>query len=707
MPKKTKVKSTETETPADESQAKLVYNPDAKEQAVVMAVYTSLDDMILARGQAFPEFNDRNLKTFIDDGDKRLNAFVVPRESYDPPKEEWQSNVPLPTIRDKQEKTLAGFALSVPDMEAKAFGENSVLNVDRAELAKWLIKGSYTQEENSVLENFWESWECATHGTVVKYEGYLKTRYNQKFITKYDIVTGKVEYTEAEVDVDDKCISYQLPLTEFYIRDFYIYDVQDQPEVAWVRYLDPDVFEQEFGKYANASFVKTKGNVSQADTETFYYKQKGWQTRSKANQIEVVRMYSKYKDSYRIVANGILLLDAPLLWRVNGVKVYPFAKAIWKPFVNKQFFYGNSFPNIMAGLYDSFNTTFNTMSDKQWRSMLPGMLVGRVNQDALDLEDQIISGSTKISVEDVSQVKPVPVQGINNADVMFFNVLAKAIEDTAPSLTGMMANKKATAREIVLADEKLQEMKTLYSEMITDLWRQKYYLRLANIQQNYPQPKTIQEKDEKTGQVVEKKVYKTYIVDNAELDPVTGERGTLAVQFRDVKGDEKNKLETEVSVEEKMMEKQGINYKKLIVPTTYLDNYRFQIEIMAGSVFRESQGRAQAQVLEKLEVISKMFPQVFVLNQNDYFEQVAKAYGDNPGKYLKKVEEFKAAAAKAQAAAAGQGAPGAEGAPAEGAPEGTGAPAPGPKTAMGGGEPAGPMGGEPAPAPAPVATKTK
>jgi hypothetical protein len=628
------------------------YQPSTDEQAVITDVYKSLSAMIKSRDQTYREFNDRTLKTFIDDGDKRLNAYVLSRDSYDPPKEEWQSNVPLPTIRDKQEKILAGFSLQVPDMEAKAFGENNILNVDRAEIAKWLIKGSYTQEENSVLENFWESWECACHGTVVKYEGYLKTRYKQKFITSYDIVTGKVEYTEAEVDVDDKCISYQVPLTEFYVRDFYVHNVQDEPEVAWVRYLDSDVFDIEFGKYANAKYVKTRSSFATTDTSSFYYQQKDWQTRANDRQIEVVRLYNKLKDSYRIVANGVLLLDAPLLWRVNGVKVYPFAKTIWKPFINKNFFYGNSFPNIMAGIYDSFNTTFNTMSDKQWRSMMPGMLVGRVNQDALDLEDQIITGTTKITVEDVNQVKPMPVEGINNADVLFFRIIGQAIEDSAPSLPSMMANKKATAREIVIADEKLQETKTIHKEMITDLWRQKYYLRLANIQQNYPQPKTTMVKDEKTGKEKEEKIYKTYIIDDAELDTMTGERGILAIQFRDVKPRERKKLEMQVSIEEEMMKQQGIVYKKLIIPTDYLDNYRFQLEIVSGGVYRESQGRAQALVLEKLEVIAKLFPQIFIANQEDYFEQVAKAYNDSPGKYLKKLEELKATVAKAQTAAA-------------------------------------------------------
>ncbi len=653
MPRKNKENQGETASQKEE-----VYNPGEIEQKVLTEAYTTVLEMIQTKDKGYPEINNRTLKAFWNDGDKRVNAHVTPRENYDPPKESWQSNLPLSTIRDKQEKTLAGYSLSVPDMTVKAFGENNFMDVNRAEVSKALVIGSYQQEENSVIENFWESWECATKGTVIKYEGYLKTKYKRKFVTKYDIVTGKVEYTEKEVNVDDKCISYLVPLSEFFVRDFYIHDIQDEPEIAWIRYLDEDVFDYEFGKYEKSKLVKTRVALADADTNTFYYKQKDWQERTKGKSpIEVIRLYNRIKDTYLIIANGVLLLEAPLLWNVNGTKVYPFAKTIFKPFVNKQFFWGNSFPNIMAGIYDSFNTTFNTMADKQWRSMMPGMLVGRVNQDAMDLEDEIISGSTHIHVEDVNQVKPVPVDGVNQADVLFFRMIAQLIADSAPSLPDVMANKNATAREIVIANQKLAETKVLYTEMIKDLWRQKYALRLANIQMNYPRPRKIAETD-KNGKIKETLIYRTYIIDDVVLDPITGERGMLAVQFRNVPAKQAKKVKEETSIEEAMMKQQGVAYKKLILPENYLDNYRYQMEIMDQAILKQSQGMAQAVILEKLGVVQKMFPQIFALQQNDYYEELAKAYGDNPQQALKKLaqlEELRKTVADQQAKQAQEG----------------------------------------------------
>lgn len=642
------------------------YIPSEQDKELLDRVYKNVHEMIDRRSQNYAEFNNKTLKRFVDDGDKRLNAYVMPKDAYDPPKDDWQSNLVLTTIRDKQKKILAGFSLQVPDMETKAFGEDSFMDVNRADIAKWLIRGSYTQEENSTVENFWEAWECSSRGTVIKYEGYLKTRVKQKYIKSYDIVTGKIESEEREVDVDDKCISLLVPLTEFYPWDFYVHGVQDQPRVAWIRYYDEDVFEYEFGKYKNAEYVEHCGKQTEADTTTFYYKNE-WEPRTGGKKIEVIRYYDRLKDEYVICANGVLLLNAPLLWRVNGSKVYPFAKSIWEPFANKDFFYGNSFPNLMSGDFDHYNTLFNTISDKQFRSMVPPLLVGAINKDALDLEDEIITHNGKITVEDISQVRELNTQGISNADVLMLQLITKNIEDKVPTMPDLIKSGGRTAREIIIAQEKLQELKVLYNEMMTDLWRQKCYLRLANIQQNYPQPRRIVDEDGK-----EKTINRTYIIENAELDKKTGEIGILAVQFRKTKVSDRRKIEEELGVEEEMMKQNGVNYKKVVVTPNFLDNYKFQIEIIPSSVYKQSLAREQASVLEKLDVIAKYFPQVFVVNQEEYFKQFAKSYEDNPDKYLAKLAQMKEQEKMAQDVAGmmGQGGQGGEMPMPEGMPQG-------------------------------------
>ena len=99
--------------------------------------------MVEERDKSWNEFNERTLKQFVDDGDKRLNAHTPDRESYDPPKEEWQANVNIPNIKNKQKRMLAGFSFNVPDLQAKIHGEDGMIDIDKGDMSKWIIKGSY------------------------------------------------------------------------------------------------------------------------------------------------------------------------------------------------------------------------------------------------------------------------------------------------------------------------------------------------------------------------------------------------------------------------------------------------------------------------------------------------------------------------------------------------------------------------------------
>lgn len=666
-----------------------MYTPTAEEQNIVREVYGHLDDMITKRNAPYPEFNDRTLAQIIDDSDKRLNAYTFPRDAYDPPKEEWQSNIALPTIKDRQMKILAGFALQPPDIDMKTYLQNKIPDVNRAEISKWLVTGSYMSKSNPTLESFWEGWESSRAGTVIKYEGYMRATMPQKFIKSYDIETGKIEYDERDVTVEDDCFSYLMPLTELYISSFYQPDIQKQDRLAWVRNVSAEQAEQEFGRNPKWKFVKTKkqlAGLSNADVDTFYFKSR-WDSRVEENEYEIVRMYCKLKDSYQILINGVLMLDAPLVWRFNGKKIYPFAKSIFAPFTTEKFFYGQPLADHMAGLYDQYNTLWNTMSDNQYRRMVRALLVGRVNADALNLEDEYITNSTKITVEDVTQVVPMPVAGLENADVTMLKMISQSMDEAAPSMPSILGNKKATAREVVIANDRQNELKSLYAEMIVDLWVQKYRIRLANIQQNYPQKRKVY--DKKTGEVTEQA--RTYIIEGATLDRVKNEVGTLAVVFDDIPKAKQAELAKEIAAEEKQMQEQGLKYKKIVVPTDYLDNTENQVTVVSASVWKQSLGYKQATVLEKIDTLQKVFPQYFLALSDTLVGEVAAAYGDNPAQYEQAIQNFQkrmAEAQKAQQNKKGQG--GAEGAAggAETPPEaagGAGAPPGGPTPPPGGG----------------------
>ena len=377
-----------------------VYQPTEAEQKKVSRVYVSIRDMMDVAKKQYPEFNVRTLRQYVDDNEKRVNSYVETKEAQN--KDDWQSNVALPTIRDKMKRIIAGFALSVPELKISAktnAGEIDAASVDRADIAHKLIKASYEETQNPIIDHFWESWTCGLHGTIVEYEGYLKTKVKQKFVKSFDLETGKIEVNEREVHVDDKCISYIVPLTELLFPTYYINDIQEMPEMAWVRYYEEDLFHYEFGKYKGAQNVKKSTGIN-PDVQTFYYQQ-DWSKRERAGKekIEVIRYYNRVRDEYMIIANGVLLVDAPLLWEINKKKAYPFAKTILEPFANYNFFFGKGMADILMGQYDLLNTYFNTVIDKGFMSLKPPTLIGRVNQDSFDLEYEIMQDGTNIYVD--------------------------------------------------------------------------------------------------------------------------------------------------------------------------------------------------------------------------------------------------------------------------------------------------------------------
>ena len=285
--------------------------------------------------------------------------------------------------------------------------------------------------------------------------------------------------------------------------------------------------------------------------------------------------------------------------------------------------------------------------DKEFRSVVPLTLIGEVNRDALELEDEIVSNKTKFYVNDVNQVKIVDPSPVNNADMAMLDMLARGIDNTAPTVPGTVS-KDPTAREVVIAEEKLQELKSIHQEFMADLWRQKYYLRLANIQLNYPQPREIiDEKGKK------KTIYRTFLIADTILNEQSGERGILAIQFKTRTKANKAEIEREISVEEEIMKQKGINYKKLVIDKGYLDNTTYQMEVIPESLHKTSLATMQKSIIEEVQLALNAFPEIFIANQEEYFTRFSKAYNGKPQAMLEKFNQTKQQGQPAQGAQGG------------------------------------------------------
>ena len=602
-----------------------IYNPSDKEKEEITFIYKELDDMITARNEKYPQFNDRTLIQFMDDSNKRLQGYVPDRDSQD--KEDWQSNVFNQATRNKTKALVASVASTPPKTPIVAKSTvDGVYDTYRGEYMEALVSHARAQL-NPETQIFWEAWQGCGEGTIVKYIGYLKSVQKRKFIKSYNLETGEMVFDEKDVVVSDECVDAFVNLAELFIKNFYTHNIQDQPSIAWVRYLDKETTEIELGKYKNWKYCDGKNTEQyKSDTQTFFLQK--FETRVDADEYEVIKYYNKSKDMYSIVCNGVLLLSAPLLWGMKK-KYYPFAKSIFEPFSGREFFYGNSLPNANMDIQDQLNTLTNMFNDKIYRSLNPERLVGTKNKDLMELENDTIGMEDTTYVDDVNQVKWLENPGLTNSEFALIKYVGAQFDQGTvdPNQQGI-ASRGVTAREIVIANENAKKIKGIFFTFLSDLWIQKTKLTITNVLMHYPMAK-IETIVGANGAEKIRETWPTYYIRNAEFP--NGKTGTLAIQFVNSKGDLPSR--DDLDIQEEMMKLKGINFNQVALTKDYFNDYEYEPEVVTDNLYQQDIAQNQAVFLEKLRVMMMAFPQIYEQNKTVLFEDFAKAFNDKQERY--------------------------------------------------------------------------
>ena len=613
------------------------YAPTEAQALRIKFVYDERADMKEKKDQPYVQFNDRTLVEFVDDSEKRLNAYVLDRESQG--KEEWQSNFATRAYANKAKALLAATARDIPDMHFKAVNEDDQYDHFAADIAKNLLRHSFHQG-NPQEDMFFLAWSVVGKGTVLSCEDIQKNVYQKSRIKSFDLLTGDVEEELLEKETYGEPYSYEIQLSDLLIKNFYIRDIQEQPAIIHESYYaDKERFDAIFGRYPNAVHVKDLKDIKPEESNTFFHEK--WKEACKDGKgYYVCRYMNKWQGRrglFRIVANGVELYNGPMLWaditrKGMGRPVYPIAKTIYEPFANTDFFYGNSMPNSAMGEGDVLNTLYNTGLDKQYRSMVPPLLIGMVNKDMLDLEDEMVAGDTKIYVDDIAQVKQMELKGITDSDVKMIDLISRGLDlTTLDPLQQGMPQKYVTARASGAADERARQLKGVFFMFMESLWLQKVRLRLPNILMTYTMPKLVEVIGEDGATKLIEKA-RTFNVEQAELSD--GARGTLGVQFmpREQMADRKA-VKLDIEAEEERNYLAGNRYEKVVMTYDRLRKLAFDIEIVPESLWQGSQSTNMAKVSEKVQMINKIFPEYFAENKELLFRDVVKIYDDDPGRY--------------------------------------------------------------------------
>lgn len=609
----------------------------------IAGVYKDFEKMRDERNKKYGFFNDRTLIEFVNDSVKRTNGYVPTREQQG--KEGWQANVFRPDTRNKLKAILAATATDIPPVDITAQNENGMRDIKRAEIARNLVDFSYQVpniDSDPRVQAFFEAWTVASQGTVFVYDGCEHMRRDKKKITSVDPITGEIEWEETTEIVDTEIESSTVPIEELYLWDFYIPSIQKQPKLAWVTYYDEEAFNATFGKYKLAKHVMKGSTEFNNEMESTFFT-KEWKNRlPDGTDYEVIRYYNTIKDEYKVIVNGVMLLDAPLLWEYNGRKIVPFAKSIFEPFSDK-FAYGNSLPNTVMGDQDTINALWNMSLDKTYRSMIPYLIIGESNRDAFDLEDEEVSLDTKIYVSDVNQVRESQSSGIGAGDAKMLELVGRSLDLTSVDANQQgNAGRGVTAREIVIANENAIKLKGILFMFLQHLWVQKLRLRIVNILMYYTLPKVGEILGEEGESTFDQ--YRKFTVEGATLSD--GSTGMLGMQM--VGSEDQLPIAGELDVEEEMYAKQGQKYEAVAFTSDYLDDWHLDVKVTASSLQNSDPSQKQAKFVEKARTLGTFFPQIFQMNQQKLFKDFALAYGEDPDDYQSMIPE-------------GMGAPAAEG----------------------------------------------
>src|SRR3990167_2107204 len=171
--------------PAEEQ--KPAWNPTEAQKARIKVVYDERADMIAKRDQPYVQFNDRTLREFIDDSEKRLNAYVLDKASQG--KEQWQANFATRAYANKAKALLAATARDIPDIRIKAVNNEDQFDHFAADTTKNLVRHSYDQG-NPQEELFFLAWSNIGHGTVLSCEDIQKNIYQKSRIKSFDMLTA-------------------------------------------------------------------------------------------------------------------------------------------------------------------------------------------------------------------------------------------------------------------------------------------------------------------------------------------------------------------------------------------------------------------------------------------------------------------------------------------------------------------------------------
>lgn len=458
-----------------------IFTPSQKEIEVVSNIVHLFRRTQQDRDRTFSYFDGMNLKSYIEDSVERFNTNLYLREGM----EDWQAGFNDGFTRNKVLSMSGKIAEQLPIASAIPRGDEDTL---RAQIITDLYQ--YTEELDD-YENFMSMFilELFVKGTAI---GYEDIKYCKKKVR--DTKGHGDEMTVSETTIKNTSFYAELvPLEEYYPASVGIMGTKKQPYSFWRKTVDYHVFQESFGHYNKAKFVRPYDQSLFGHEEVPYYLD--YVSEVETGQVELVRYYDSVNDQYVIIANGIWLNPLgsneevqPLPW---AHKEQPFFSAINEPF--GVFFYGKSLPNKLSAMQDILNVLQNMIVDQSLLSIFTPLVTAGFD----GFEDDFIRPGRHTSIDTgglslQSAIMPLQFpapQGFHQYILEYTRRIMEesSLDQVSQGVAGQGAE-RTTAYEIQQAAQGVAAILTMVARSLNGAIKHKAMLRIKNILQFGFQP---------------------------------------------------------------------------------------------------------------------------------------------------------------------------------------------------------------------------
>lgn len=579
-----------------------------EEQHEITEITEKVNKMFMNQRREWREFNDRSLKTYIDDNEKRINNYVPPRdEDFD----DWQTKGFEGITREKMFAFVSKVAMQRPKYKFKATKKDGFIDRVVADVTKDFFDYSLMLEDPTSLQFFFDAWSAAGHGTVIRYEGIEQEETVREEFDSYDLATGTMTgLKETTTKGDINCKSRRVRLMDFLWYDWHEPDIQKQPCVAEVVWMNKTKFDAQYSGYYNADKVQPVSAVTDMWGESFYMTQ--WEGIAD-DMVNVIMYYEKCKGKtkFRIVANGVMILATPIP-RKDGK--YPFGRGIFKPFADDTFFCGKALPDEIAWDQDLYNAFKNMMIDRNILHIQRPLIADGDNE----FTDVFMAPNKILSVK--GNVQTLDIQPAGAADMQTLEYLRGSIDrQSSDSTQSGQTGTGVTAREIVIADENARKLAGVFRLFLEAFDLECTRLRIATIFQFYLEPTKI---DDIIGEKSAAMVYRTFAIPGRKL--TDGVNGTKVVDIVGSESEVPPKDEVDADVLAAKM--QGMDIDKVVVNAEYIKKFSVDVLAIPESTFETARSLTLALENEYQGTVAKLYPGKFQQYEDVFFRQLNEIY---------------------------------------------------------------------------------